>query len=108
MAEAPSPNNGAGKDEKPPNDDAFELQTQSIFKSFMYERLTSQIEEEACEGQMSIGDIPKPVLEQVVKESSKDEMSKEDRVLGKVILLVWLNLCMYARITCGHSWGLDF
>eukprot|EP00112_Aurelia_sp_Birch-Aquarium-sp1_P000577 Seg1055.5 transcript_id=Seg1055.5/GoldUCD/mRNA.D3Y31 product="hypothetical protein" protein_id=Seg1055.5/GoldUCD/D3Y31 len=84
MAEAPSPNDGAGKDEKPPNDDAFERQTQSIFKSFMYERLTSQIEEEACEGHMGIGAIPKPVIEQMVKESSKDEVSKEDRMLGKV------------------------
>ena len=66
------------------NDDEFAKQTRNIFKQFMYKRLTSQIEEEANEGDMSVGEIPRTVFNQIIRESADDGASTEEQKLGRV------------------------
>ena len=84
MAEARTPVDET--EEEAPETDPFAVQTRNIFKTFMYERLTSQIEEEAIEGNMSVGDMPRPVIEQLIKESSSDGGSSQDMMIGKVCI----------------------
>eukprot|EP00112_Aurelia_sp_Birch-Aquarium-sp1_P000578 Seg1055.6 transcript_id=Seg1055.6/GoldUCD/mRNA.D3Y31 product="Bcl-2-like antagonist/killer" protein_id=Seg1055.6/GoldUCD/D3Y31 len=77
MAEALCPDVGAERDQEPPNDDSFESFTKIIFRSFMFQRLTIQISKR----QISIGRIPKSVLEMFLEE----RWTSEIRDIGKVI-----------------------
>ncbi len=82
MAEAPD---DKGSDEKSAQDEQFAEETENIFRGFMYHRLTSQIEQEACDGDMSVGRIPRPVLLELENGSYDEEKkSKEQQILGKV------------------------
>eukprot|EP00794_Sanderia_malayensis_P013003 gene13003-14342_t len=67
-------------------DEEFKEETENIFKGFMYHRLTSRIEQEADGGHFSVGQIPKPVLQELETVSSQEEKkSKEQQVLGKTL-----------------------
>lgn len=81
MAEAA----GVENEEQPsPADEKIAEETESIFRGFMYHRLTSQIEQEASDGDMSVGQIPKPVLQELENVSSSEEKkSKDEQLLGK-------------------------
>lgn len=92
MAEARPPPDES--EEEVPSTDQFAVQTRNIFKSFMYERLTSQIEEEAIEGDMSVGEISRPVIAKLIRESSHDRGTSQDKKIGKV----WILGCYLLRI----------
>lgn len=84
MAEAGS--GGEDDERQSSRDDKFAEETETIFKGFMFHRLTSQIEQEATDGDMSVGQIPKPVLKEIENESSLlEKQTRNEQLLGKTL-----------------------
>lgn len=101
MAEAGS--GGEDDERQSSRDDKFAEETETIFKGFMFHRLTSQIEQEATDGDMSVGQIPKPVLKEIENESSLlEKQTRNEQLLGKVTLIC-LRTLHRSRITKRHS-----
>lgn len=82
MAEGRDPPNMT--EEEAASNDHFAIQTKNIFKNFVYERLTSQIHNEANTGSMSVSELSTPPITGMIRESLNDRGTAEDQALGKV------------------------
>ena len=90
------PGEGNERDEKEPASDLEDEkkiadETEEIFRNFVYHRLTSQIEKEASEGDMSVANIPRRVLLELRERgrTGEFESSQQDqdkcKELGKAL-----------------------